>query len=516
MGSEVLASERLRSQPPQDSPSSVPLSILDAGCARFSATGAIWVYDESPCSQEELPRCLKTSFRSALDKFPHFAGQLHWAPAKQDGDHTTRHGRAMITFGSDHDPGVEWTEIKLNRKSSDLAPDASQRAAEHKIWHGTEFPQSDLMASTTRLALSDMKNFEGLPGMLVQVTILEDGAFAVAIKMSHLLADASTLVLFVRHWAEANQTLQQGSPTNAVDLPVFDPQILDARASGDIESANADGNLIQIASSLPIHRFDWWATDAKGYPPFMVPMTENSKPTDSSILQKAAETSGKIPPWKTWDFSRPVTHAVIHFSPAQIEAMRSKVHETTQGPSRLDAILAQIWSAINRARGLGESDDEVFLNMTMGVRARVDPPLANSFVGSPLIIAHAQSTARDAANGSSAALAMSIRACVSKFTPEALGAVLHKSAHEVSPQRFWQAFLGREHILVTAWLRLGENEVDLFGNGHLPRYVHPIMPLVDGCLLVVDGGPKQGGMELSLYLDSEAMEKLLRDPVLFP
>jgi hypothetical protein len=78
----------------------------------------------------------------------------------------------MITFGSDHDPGVEWTEIKLNRKASDLAPDASQRAAEHKIWHGTEFPQSDLMASTTRLALSDMKNFEGLPGMLVQVTIL--------------------------------------------------------------------------------------------------------------------------------------------------------------------------------------------------------------------------------------------------------------------------------------------------------------------------------------------------------
>lgn len=513
---EILASERLLPQPSRASPCSVPLSILDAGCARFSPTGAIWIYDESPCSQEALFRGLKASFRSALDKFPHFAGQLHWAPWKQDGDHTTRHGRAMITFGSDHDPGVEWTETKLNRKSSDLAPDASQRADEDRIWLGTEFPQKDLMASTTQLALSDLKSFQGLPGVLVQVSILEDGAFAIAIKMSHLLADASTLVLFVRHWAEAHRAFHEGSPTNGVDMPVFDPQRLDARASGDIESEKADENLVQIASSLPIHQFDWWATDAEGYPPFMVPMTENSKPTDPLMLRKASETFGKIPPWKSWDFSQPVTHAVIHFSPAQVEAMRSKVQGATQGPSRLDLVLAHIWAAINRARGLGESDDEVFLNMTIGVRARVDPPLPNSFVGSPLIIAHAQSTGRDAATGSSAALTTTIRACVNKFTPEAVGAVLHKSAHEVSPQRFWQAFLGRQHILVTAWLRLQENEIAFFGNGNLPRYVHPIMPLVDGCLLVVDGGPKQGGMELSLYLDSKAMEKLLRDPFLFP
>lgn len=102
------------------------------------------------------------------------------------------------------------------------------------------------------------------------------------------------------------------------------------------------------------------------------------------------------------------------------------------------------------------------------------------------------------------------------FTPDAVGAVLHRVVHEVAPQRFWQAFLGRRHILMTAWLRLKENEIDFFGRGDCPRYVHPIMPLVDGCLLLGDAASKEGGMELSLYLDSEAMEKLLEDPLLFP
>jgi hypothetical protein len=161
--------------------------------------------------------------------------------------------------------------------------------------------------------------------------------------------------------------------------------MLDMRASGDMDSSQPDEALVRKASGLPLHRYDWWATDTGGYPPFMLPTTENSKPINPDLLQEAAKPSRKMPPWKKWDILRLVTHVVIHFTPKQVEELRNRVNES---PSRLDAVLAHTWSVINRARGLAESEVEVFLNLTMGVRARVDPTLPDTFLGSPLIMAH--------------------------------------------------------------------------------------------------------------------------------
>jgi hypothetical protein len=288
--------------------------------------------------------------------------------------------------------------------------------------------------------------------------------------------------------------------------------MLDKRARGGIEDCVLNEEKVRLADTLPLHRYDWWATDAEGYPPFMMSTSENSKPADPALRRAAIDSSGEVPPWKTWDFSRSVTHAIIHFTPEQVDGLRARVNQDAQRCSRLDAVLAHIWSAINRSRGLSESQEKVFLNMTMGVRARVDPPLPAGFAGSPLVIANVPSTRMEAAKMcSEKALALRIRKCVDMFTRDAMGALLHKSLHEVSPQRFWQAFLGRQHILVTAWLRLEEQEICFFGDGHLPRYVHPIMPLVDGCLLVVDGHPKGRGMDISLYLESGAMKRLLEE-----
>lgn len=50
-----------------------------------------------------------------------------------------------------------------------------------------------------------------------------------------------------------------------------------------------------------------------------------------------------------------------------------------------------------------------------------------------------------------------------RFTPEAMGTMLHDVAHEVSPQRLWQAFLGTQHTLVTSWLRFHVYQVDFCG-----------------------------------------------------
>ncbi|KAH8169456.1 NADH:flavin oxidoreductase / NADH oxidase family protein [Sarocladium implicatum] len=389
---EVLSTERLLPRH-NSSPQSVQLSILDSACARFSPTGAIWLYDHQLAAPKDLLQQLQSSFELALTRFPHFAGQLCWASSRQNG-HATHFGRATVTFGSAEDPGVEWTTARLHRKASDLVPDASDRA-NAKVWLGTGFPQKDLMASKTPLALGDLKTFENLPAMMVQVTLLED-AFAVAIKLAHPLADASTLVLFAQHWAEvsrAQHSREQGPTT--LETPVFDPQMLDKRARGGIEDCVLNEEKVRLADTLPLHRYDWWATDAEGYPPFMMSTSENSKPADPALRREAIDSSGEVPPWKTWDFSRSVTHAIIHFTPEQVDELRARVNQDAQRCSRLDAVLANIWSAINRSRGLSESQEKVFLNMTMGVRARVDPPLPAGFAGSPLVIANTNTHEQD-------------------------------------------------------------------------------------------------------------------------
>jgi hypothetical protein len=89
----------------------------------------------------------------------------------------------MVTVGSNYDPGLEWTVAKLHRQPSELAPDASDRASSDKVWIGTDFPQNHLLASKTPLTLGYLKTSEKLPGMLVQASTLQDGGFAVAVKM---------------------------------------------------------------------------------------------------------------------------------------------------------------------------------------------------------------------------------------------------------------------------------------------------------------------------------------------
>lgn len=94
-----------------------------------------------------------------------------------------------------------------------------------------------------------------------------------------------------------------------------------------------------------------------------------------------------------------------------------------------------------------------------------------------------------------------------QLTSDAVGAMLHDVAFEVSPQRLWQAFLGSEHRLVTPWLRLRLYDVDFVGCQ--PRYVHAIMPIMDGCVQIVDSAIGVGCMDVAHYLDQEAMGNLL-------
>lgn len=506
---------RLFPSPRLNKETSTPLSILDATVARFAPTGAIWIYDSIPSGEkgEDFVNGLQTSFVATLNSFPHWAGQLQWAPFRPGGQHTERFNRPMVVYGGDSDSGVEWTVVRHEFPVESLAPVPGDRANGSAIWIGDGFPQ-DALVSHTPLALHDLCEYKGLPGMLVQINLFRAGGYAIGIKMAHPLADAQALMVFMHQWAANNRGEYGQSSRSLMGVPVFDPVQLDSRAAGDIDASSPDPDLCKIARELPMHRYDWWATSAPGYPSIFIPTIEASKPppglVDEKIIDSASTT---VPPWETWDITKPVTYALLHFTGDRLDRLRDTARGDPDGRpdiSRLDALLAHIWRIINQARDHTQSPEEVYLNLTLGARTRVRPQLPSNFIGSPLFLVHTHCTGKEASTESMGKLSSKIRETISLITPEKMGAVLHDAAHEVSPQRLWQAFLGSRHTLVTSWLRLGVYDVDFEGRGERPRYVHALMPKVDGCLQVMDAGVDDGGIDVALYLEGEAMKRLLQ------
>ncbi|KAF3480963.1 uncharacterized protein GIQ15_06310 [Arthroderma uncinatum] len=373
-------------------PTSTPLSILDATVARFSPTGTIWMFDattEATPSQALVSR-LRSSFVSTLNSYPQWTGQLHWTPVRKGGGHCERFNRPMITYGTHSDPGAEWTILHHEKALEQLVPTAAERISGKGAWMGTDFRQEDYI-SDTRLALYNLRDYEGLPGMTVQINTFTCGSYAIGVQLAHPLADAQALMVFVHQWAAASRE-QHGHPGHSfMGSPVFDPAKLDAHAAGNIDSDVADGALTSLARALPMHRYDWWETSTPGYPEFLIPTTEASKPPAEVLAGPPSPSTS--PPWHTWKLDLPVSHVQLHFSPSEILNMRSAAREFQPGRpdiSRLDSLLAHLWSLINRARGHSQSDEAVYLNISFGARSRVSPPLSDSFIGSPIFLGYVQ------------------------------------------------------------------------------------------------------------------------------
>ncbi|KAJ5467513.1 Transferase [Penicillium sp. IBT 31633x] len=511
----TLESTRLR--PAQQSPpKSIPLSILDATVGRFTPTGAIWIFDQPPnVDQKTLTEYLRLSFIETLSEFPQWTGQLQWAPVNFKGNHTERFNRPLIVYGTAEDPGVEWTVIENPLRADEIVPTAEQRASstagsQSGAWAGDGFNQ-ELFISPNPLALANLRDYAGLPGMQVQITLLRDGGYAIGIKIAHCLADAQALMIFVHLWAFNSQKQFGNQPVSPLlGKPVFNPALLDTCAAGNIDSIEPDRDIVQRARELPLHRYSWWDTADEGYPQFCIPTTENSKPALADLDDKQISPSEPAP-WLSWDFSRPVGFTQLHFTGAELRKFQSLALQYSacrKDISRLDALLAHLWIAITRARGYEDSSRPVYIDLSLGARSRVSPALPDTFIGSPLFLTHVGGPASSVCKQTLGETASRIRNTMKEFTADAMGAMLHDAAYEVSPQRLWQAFLGSEHTLITSWLRLRLYEVDFVG-GTRPRYVHAVMPKMDGCVQVMDGAVGDGGMDVALYLDDEAMGHLL-------
>jgi hypothetical protein len=313
---------------------------------------------------------------------------------------------------------------------------------------------------------------------------------------------------FAKDWASVNYALHSSTILPTLS-PIFNPKLLDSAAAGNIDAVSPDPILLEEARGLPQHRFDWYK-EVLGQPwPVHTP---------ADFDHSAMLSSSDPIPWGDWNTSATEAGRVLHFTAAQVQHIYDQARkDSSDRISRHDALLAHMWLLINRARQL-PPQTTTYLDLTMGLRPRLSLP--RNFLGSPIMIAAIPWTITDSIT-SLTTLAARIRSTLQKFIPSAIGACLHDAAFEVSPQRLWRAFLGEKHVLQTSWIQSRFQEVTFLGeSGPKLRYVQPEMG-GDGLLLVMEAlGEEKGhwsanGVDINVYLEATAMERLLEDPSLW-
>ena len=536
---KVTTTERVFPQKSRQHEHVVPLSLLDATTSNFALTNAIWLFE--PLDERNVANVavnLRQTLSIALTSYPQWAGQLKSitvvddasvpAEVKEFPAHARRFGRVHAHFGASADVGVEFVSATSSATTDSLYQ--TERVKTQPLWNrkddnlGRFVPVVDIAHA---LQSNEPDAATGLrkPIMAIQCTTLSDGGFVLAAKMAHPFADITCLIRFVKDWARVSSAVIEGLTCAPVLTPVFEPARLDNLAAGDINADEPDAAIISRTERLPLHRYDWWA--APGKPPM-------------SFLDaaKVVSPTGKPMPWAEWDSNAPVSDYTIHLNTMQVDFLFSEATKGTDGNgpriSRHDAVLAHIWSCIVRARQLGKDDGPVHCDLVLGLRSAFD--LGEDFLGSPIIMMNIELPGSEVgceqtSNATSAIIAITrkIRHTISTVSdPANLADHLHSAAYEKSPQRIWQAFLGRRHVLVTTWARAGIYDVD-FGLGSRIQYADGIVPNLDGCVLIKEAPPPSGlflseswlswtgrGVDISIHICTEDMERLVKDPLLLP
>ncbi|KAI3885887.1 hypothetical protein MKW92_018357 [Papaver armeniacum] len=321
---------------------------------------------------------------------------------------------------------------------------------------GAEFIHAE--ADVTLVDILEPTYVPHIPLLSIKVTELIDGLF-IGCSINHAVCDGTSFWHFMDSWSEI---CRGGGLTNHIsEPPIFKRRFL-------------DGTEFPIRFPFPVHEL---------------------------------YTKPYYPP--------PLEQRIFHFAPESIAKFKARAistsHEinSTREISSLQAVLAHIWVAVTRARRLGPNE-ETNVQIAIGNRARMNPPLPKFYFGSSVLTGIATAKAGELVDkgvGWGASL---------------LNQVI--TSHNVQGvQRYWETWLKKPvlqstHDLISKTnLRTGSSpkfnvyEND-FGWGR---------PLAMRCgstykyegKLSIDPGPVQGYICVDAFLPIEVFRALDDDPV---
>ncbi|KAK5991593.1 Acyltransferase AFT15-1-like protein [Cladobotryum mycophilum] len=513
----------------------VALSLLDATTVNFAFTNAMWMFEQPQIhtySDFNLIHHLRQTLAVALTAYPQWCGHLKSITSingstPEEASHlpsyARRFGRLYSHYGTSNDPGVEFIVAQSSRTLDELHP--TTRMASQPLWDRHQASLKDFVPATAiaNPLQSNNPDEAGLmkPLMAIQITQLACGGFIMAAKSTHSLADITSLIHFMKDWAKISRSTLAGDLMPSLN-PIFNPALLDVILAGGIDPDEPDPALIQQAKSLPLHRYDWWASTSSCPWPIEIPQV---------FKDQIHVPTGPAMPWPEWDVAAPVSSYTVHLNRDQVEFLWHEASRTSSKKlSRHDAVLAHIWSCVMRARGMQNDVGPVHCDLVYGVRPTFQ--LGKEFMGSPIMMVNIEIPGSDVATGTPLPpIAQRIRETIRQISrPANLVVHLYSLAYEKSPQRIWQAFLGKRHILVTTWARAGIYELD-FGLDSAIRYADGVVPDLDGNIVIKEAPPNvasnppgdksssswtENGVDVSIHIRTEDMQRLLIDPALLP
>ncbi|KAL5049229.1 hypothetical protein BDW71DRAFT_195677 [Aspergillus fruticulosus] len=356
------------------SPSSMHL-VFDAPCGG----------NEDELWQLDWPSGLQQSLAVTRSSFPPNYGY-------GGTDRTKRYGRLHITFGTDTDPGFEFSTARCGTALDEIVPDPAQRKSPNsRDWNLS-------CSANVFLPAGKKVSFIGGPSssspILIQVTQFGCGGVAVGIRIAHPLADVQTLGVFMKRWSFEHSILflSESTVLEGVSTPETEPL-----TAGDINALSPDETILTKSYALP---------------------------SPAATADEKWEAVGRS------DLGVSRHDAIVAHVWSAINGARGL------GSDELDVSLHYTFSLPQR---LGLPSE------FMGT-----PILLTSVWTPGKDAANARSSTSQKQN-----IATQIRSNLALYTTDALKARLHDLCFEVAPQRLWEAFLGYRHVIFTSWAHLG-------------------------------------------------------------
>ncbi|GAA5914604.1 hypothetical protein JCM6882_001215 [Rhodosporidiobolus microsporus] len=504
-----------------------PLSIFDTAASAYPSFSAVKVFPPPlPAAQDSFePSLLSASLAHILSAYPHLAGKLR-LPRPDDAGrpYQKRYGRVWVEYGGQEDPGVSFSFAQLDESVKSRLP----REAGERITDFGGLCDAPLVPDAAEVVEGRPSGAQH-PSLAVRVTRFSDGAAVFALRIPHILADATTLNRFVSDWGDVHRALLLTGSTSSIPLPSrpLSTEALDAFSAGDLDAPFPDSEIKAQYGLLPRLEYDMWA-HPELHPPGMV----QSSALDPAVAAEDAARGGERgepAPWSTWDFTAPSILRIIELSSEEVRRIWRRAQaslDASAGPANSvkitahDAVVAHFWRLSIRARDLQPTTT---VNLITGVsaRSRLAPSLPPTSVGSLTFGARTHISAGDLVSptGTSTAAAL-LRHCVNAATPPNIGVILHHTAHQIDPLRVATFFAGSTHLGVTSWVHSGSYAAD-FGTGRPLCSTGAIAP-ADGFGFVDDvpGEAVEGqrwwerGATMMLSLRTDVMERVLADPEL--
>jgi hypothetical protein len=347
------------------------------------------------------------------------------------------------------------------------------------------FPLSKL--TTAQLSPLGVMPEPPQPVMAAQANFIE-GGLLLTIGVHHSACDASAVGTILDTWAHNTAATSSSEPVNfsKYDPPSNDRAALMVRATG---------------------------AKLMDFPEYVLQPNPSIAAADINTEQMAQTT-----------FSLPsMTTHVFYFSPASLLALKA----AAEAYSTNDALTAFLWRHITLARNPNIQSSRSMVSGTVGektsavlyatnIRTRTSPPLPHSYLGNASMATiterHSVSTLASSSGLKIAAFAVrkSLRRLID--TPNRIPLTIGLLDARPDPTEFkfaYHGFLGPD-ISSTSWADIGVYESFWGQLGKVESFRIPGEG-ADGAIAVFPR-LKQGGLEVMVALEAEAMQRLIDDP----